>query len=93
MRKIKLAMWALGAAIVAGAAGIGPAAAYDYPWCAQGQGYGYPGECAYQTYEQCLASVSGRLLYCGINPRVAFNQQPPPRRYKRHGHPYQVYPY
>ncbi|WP_407177594.1 DUF3551 domain-containing protein [Bradyrhizobium sp. STM 3562] len=49
-------------------------AAYDYPWCIQGRDWGYPGECSYQTYEQCMASASGRNVYCGINPRVAFDR-------------------
>jgi len=49
----------------------GPAAAHDYPWCAQGKGVGVPGDCSYQTYGQCMASASGRNLYCNVNPRVA----------------------
>ena len=51
-----------------------PAAAIDYPYCVQGRGVGYPGECSYSTYEQCQASASGRNVGCGINPRVAFGQ-------------------
>jgi hypothetical protein len=76
---------ALGA-IALGFATVPPAAARDYPWCAQGGDYDYPGECAYATYEQCQASVSGRLLYCDRNPRFAYGQvqpvqpPPPPRR-------------
>ena len=60
MRASQMAMLVLGAMTLAGAASIRPAAAdpYDYPWCAQGPSLGYPGECAYQTYDQCLASVS-----------------------------------
>jgi len=76
MRKLVLTMLALGAAGVATLATSGPAAAYDYPWCAQGRELGIPGECA---YAQCQASVSGRDLYCGVNPRVAFGQQQAPR--------------
>lgn len=86
MRASGLAMLVLGTVTLAGAAGITPASAdpYDYPWCAQGPSLGYPGECAYQTYDQCLASVSGRYLYCGENPRFLFSQSPPPpRRYQR----------
>ena len=56
-------------------AGSSPAAAYDYPYCLQGRGVGIPGECSYTTYDQCMASASGRGLYCNINPRVAFGQQ------------------
>jgi hypothetical protein len=78
-----MAMLALLSAGVATVAGSGPAAAYDYPWCAQGRGFGIPGDCSYQTYAQCEASASGRNLYCNINPRVAF-QRPPPRYPRRH---------
>ena len=75
MRKTQLALLTLGATVLAGVAAT-PAAAGDYPWCAQGGEYDYPGECAYSTYGQCLASVSGRLLYCGPNPLVAYGQAP-----------------
>jgi hypothetical protein len=76
MRNAMLAVLALSAATVASVAGSTPAAAYDYPYCLQGRGIGVPGECAYATYDQCLASASGRALYCNINPRVAFGQLP-----------------
>ena len=74
-----LALAALGAATMAGS---GPAAAYDYPWCVQGRGVGIPGDCSYQTYGQCMASASGRNLYCNINPRVAFGRQRRGRYYR-----------
>ena len=83
MRKATLAMIALAGLGVGSLAGVGPAAAYDYPWCAQGKGYGYPGECAYSTYEQCQASVSGRILYCDRNPRFAYSQMQQPRPQRR----------
>ena len=51
----------------------------DYPWCAQGQGYGYPGECSYQTLPQCQASVAGRFLICGPNPRMIGQPQYAPQ--------------
>jgi hypothetical protein len=74
MRKVILMAVALVGAGFAGVAGTAPAAAYDYPWCVQGRGVGYPGDCAYQTYAQCQASASGRAVACGINPRVAFER-------------------
>lgn len=93
MRASQMAMLVLGAMTLAGAASIRPAAAdpYDYPWCAQGPSLGYPGECAYQTYDQCLASVSGRYLACGENPRFLFRaqlepEQPRPYRHRHHRH-------
>ncbi|MGY4628285.1 DUF3551 domain-containing protein [Bradyrhizobium sp. USDA 4486] len=79
MRKTQLALLTLGATVLAGFVTAAPAAARDYPWCAQGGEYDYPGECAYSSYEQCLASVSGRLLYCDRNPRFAYGQQPLPQ--------------
>jgi hypothetical protein len=64
------------AAVGATFASSAPAAAYDYPYCVQGRGIGIPGDCSYQTYAQCMASASGRGLYCNVNPRAALNQQP-----------------
>ena len=75
MRNAMLAILAISAAAVATMSGSSPAAAYDYPYCLQGRGIGIPGECAYSSYEQCMASASGRALYCNVNPRVAFGQQ------------------
>jgi hypothetical protein len=64
-----------------------PAKAYDYPWCTQGRGPGYPGDCSYRSYAQCMASASGRDLYCGVNPRFAFAQEPRGRRVYRDPYP------
>ena len=47
MRKTVMA---LAAVAVVTAATSGPAAAHDYPWCAQGRGVGIPGDCSYRTY-------------------------------------------
>lgn len=81
MRNAKLAMLALLAAGAATMASPTPAAAYDYPYCVQGRGIGIPGDCSYQTYAQCMASASGRGLYCNINPRVAFDRRRRAPRY------------
>ena len=75
MRTAMLALLALSSATVGTIAGNSPAAAYDYPYCLQGRGVGVPGDCFYTSYSQCMASASGRGLYCNINPRVAFGQQ------------------
>ena len=50
--------------------------------CLQGRGVGIPGECAYSTYNQCMASASGRAAYCNVNPRVAFGEQRRMRVYR-----------
>jgi hypothetical protein len=76
MRKFLLTMLALSGAGVATLATSAPATAYDYPWCVQGRGVGVPGDCSYQTYGQCLASASGRNVYCNSNPRAALNRIP-----------------
>ena len=76
MRNTILATLVLVAAGATTTAGSGPAAAFDYPYCAQGRGVGVPGDCSYTSYGQCMASASGRDLYCNINPRVAFRQAP-----------------
>ena len=82
MRNAMLAILALSAASVATVAVSSPAAAYDYPYCLQGRGIGIPGECSYTSYAQCMASASGRALYCNINPRVAFGEQRRMRVYR-----------
>jgi len=84
MRKAILAIATLMSVGAATLAASGPAAAYDYPWCVQGRGVGIPGDCSYQTYAQCMASASGRALYCGVNPRAALNRQ-------QRGRPYRYY--
>jgi hypothetical protein len=95
MRKTILTVALSGAAIVTTITS-GPAAAYDYPWCVQGRGVGIPGDCSYQTYGQCMASASGRNVYCNINPRVAFGRAPygrGPYRQRYYAHPYPYYDY
>jgi hypothetical protein len=83
MRNVMLATLALVAATAVMAANPTPASAYDYAYCAQGRGVGIPGECAYSNYAQCMAAASGRGLYCYVNPRAAWNQQPRRGRYYR----------
>jgi hypothetical protein len=68
------------------------ASAQDYPYCLQGQRWGYPGNCQFQTYEQCRVTASGTIDDCGINPRFAF--APQGRVPGGHwGRPYPPYPY
>ncbi|MBV9458312.1 MAG: DUF3551 domain-containing protein [Bradyrhizobium sp.] len=51
-----------------------PAAAQDR-YCLQGRGWGYPGNCAFATYAQCMATASGTDAGCGVNPRYAYARQ------------------
>ena len=84
MRNAMLALLAVAAAGAATLGGSAPAAARDYPYCIQGGGYGYPGDCSYSSYAQCQASASGRRVYCNVNPRSLRQQQ-------RRGRPYRNY--
>ena len=84
MRNTMLALLALSAAGAASMVGSSPASAFDYPYCIQGRGVGIPGDCSYRSYAECMATASGRAVYCNINPRVAFGQQ-------RRGRPYRYY--
>lgn len=84
MRNAMLALLAVTAAGAATLGGAAPAAARDYPYCIQGGGFGYPGDCSYSSYGQCQASASGRRVYCNVNPRFAFGEQ-------RRGRPYRYY--
>jgi hypothetical protein len=43
-------------------------------YCLQGKIWGYPGNCLFSTYEQCMATASGTLAYCGLNPIYAFRE-------------------
>lgn len=44
-------------------------------FCLQGRQWGYPGNCQFSSYEQCMATASGTNASCGINPMRAFAQQ------------------
>ncbi len=45
-----------------------PAAAVEYPWCAQYGGSGNGGRnCGFSTYSQCRATVSGIGGFCERN--------------------------
>jgi len=44
-------------------------------YCLQGRDYGYPGNCQFNSYAQCMATARGTFSYCGINPSYAFARQ------------------
>jgi len=74
MRKMQ---FVLGAMVLAWLSGGSPARA-DYAWCIQDSEFGYPGDCSYQTREQCLLSVSGRKGACAQNPAMFTRPSPTP---------------
>ena len=49
-------------------------------FCLQGRQWGYPGNCQFSSYAQCMATASGTDAYCGINPQYAFARHRRPYR-------------
>jgi Protein of unknown function (DUF3551) len=45
-------------------------------YCLQGKIWGYPGNCLFSTYDQCMATASGTYAYCALNPTYAFREWP-----------------
>ncbi|MFY9695764.1 MAG: DUF3551 domain-containing protein [Xanthobacteraceae bacterium] len=70
--------------ILAGSAALGtPAAAQNYPWCAQYSGdMGGAMNCGFSTHAQCMENVSGIGGFCIVNNRyVPPASARPARRY------------
>ena len=68
MRNLLLAAAALGALASAGMT-PSPVQARDYPFCIKGADYDSSlGDCSFDSYQQCLATASGRRAYCDANP-------------------------
>src|ERR1700761_7181858 len=42
------------------------ASAHDYPYCLQGRRWGYPGNCQFESFQQCRVTASGTQDDCGI---------------------------
>jgi hypothetical protein len=57
----------------------GSARAGTYPWCAEFS-WGGGTDCAYETLEQCLATVSGVGGMCRLNSWLATEPRYPGRR-------------
>ncbi|WP_022720231.1 DUF3551 domain-containing protein [Rhodopseudomonas sp. B29] len=72
---IKTAAALLASATIVAFASTTPAAARDYAYCLQGGDWGYPGNCQFDSYEQCMVSASGTRAGCDVNPVVAFRQR------------------
>jgi hypothetical protein len=71
MRDLFLAAAAVAAAVSIGAIST-PAQARDYAFCIKGGDYDSAiGYCSFDTYQQCLATASGRRAYCDANPFFA----------------------
>ena len=75
-RRFPLAILATISALTA----VGPISSADARgtqdrYCLQGRVWGYPGNCQFSSYGQCMATASGTDAYCGINPQYAFARQ------------------
>jgi hypothetical protein len=65
--------------VLAIAASASPASAHQDRYCLQGKRWGYPGNCEFSSYRQCMVTASGTEDYCGINPSYAARER---RRYR-----------
>ena len=74
-RHLSLAML-VAASTLTLAAAVVPAAAEPVQdsYCLQGRSSGYPGNCEFSTYQQCMATASGTNEGCGINPMRAYSR-------------------
>jgi len=83
MRTLALTILTMGMALAGGQARAqtygpgfyGSPLAYEHvpnSYCLQGRIWGYPGNCQFSSYAQCMATASGTDAYCGINPQYAF---------------------
>jgi Protein of unknown function (DUF3551) len=72
-RRFSFAML-VAASALGGAASIAPAAAEPIQdtYCLQGRSSGYPGNCEFSSFAQCMATASGTNDGCGINPMRAY---------------------
>jgi hypothetical protein len=75
-RHVSLAVLAtIPALTTVGSISPAPAEAIQDRYCLQGRPWGYPGNCQFSSYAQCMATASGTEAYCGINPQYAFARQ------------------
>jgi hypothetical protein len=78
MRKTVLALMALSAACAIDAA---PAVAGGMPFCIKGCDFsGGTGDCSFSSYQQCVATASGRDATCAANPYFNANAEMLPDR-------------
>lgn len=69
------ALAALSIFAITGSTATAQSAGIQDRYCLQGRQSGYPGNCEFSTYQQCLATASGTGEGCGINPMRAYEDQ------------------
>ncbi|KIZ45878.1 MULTISPECIES: DUF3551 domain-containing protein [Rhodopseudomonas] len=73
MRKLILAALAVGAIGGSQLMSTAPAqASVTYPYCIQGAQGGYPGDCSYRSFTDCMRTADGKGGNCVANPRYAY---------------------
>jgi Protein of unknown function (DUF3551) len=70
--RIALTATALFGAPIGSSAAQGP---IQDRYCLQGRSFGYPGNCQFSSYRQCMATASGTFETCGLHPRYAYGRQ------------------
>jgi hypothetical protein len=87
MRALSLTVLAIGAAAILGSVS---AQAGDHPFCIKSPEYLAPlGYCAFDTYQQCKDTASGRYASCDTNPFYVGRVTERTRRVRRkHHHSY-----
>ena len=87
MRNFFLAAVAAGTVVSIGMT-PSPVLARDYPFCIKGDFYDSAvGDCSFDTYQQCLATASGRRAWCDANPFYVYPKRPDfvyPKKRQRH---------
>ena len=69
----------LAAASLLAVMGATPAMARDYPVCMRTPTTGFNPSCSFNTFQQCMATVSGIGGDCIQNPAFAYGQAPQPQ--------------
>ena len=83
---MKLPLVVLGSVCALTLATAHPAhAGRNYPWCAYYLSPDGLTDCAFATFQQCMATVSGVGGYCNLNPYLEAYSEPP-HRYPYHRH-------
>jgi hypothetical protein len=75
MRKLMLLPAVAAVSVATLWAASSPAMAQADRYCLQGRQWGYPGNCSFYTYRQCMAAASGTASFCGVNPARAYGDQ------------------
>ncbi|MHB8270425.1 DUF3551 domain-containing protein [Bradyrhizobium sp.] len=77
---MRRAIWVLMAIGAFAATDAAPAVAGGMPFCIKGCDFGGgAGDCSFSSYQQCLATASGRDATCAANPAFNANAEMPGR--------------